>query len=104
MMTMLKHTIEAKRLYKSAAWRRCRESYISKVHGLCERCEEPGKIVHHKTHIDSENVHDPEVTLNHSNLEYLCQTCHNREHHEKYSPVRYGMAFDNDGNLINLEG
>ena len=60
--------------------------------------------MHHKTYIDSENINDPTVTLNHSNLEYLCQTCHNREHHEQHSPVRYGMAFDNDGNLINLEG
>lgn len=99
---MLKHTQEAKKLYKSAAWRKCRASYIASVHGLCERCDEPGYIVHHKTYIDSDNINDPTVTLNHSNLEYLCQPCHNKEHHEKHSPVRYGMGFDREGNLIEV--
>lgn len=99
---MLEHTHEAKKLYKSAAWRKCRAAYIVQVHGLCERCKEPGKIVHHKVHINSSNIHDPEITLNHMNLEYLCQACHNQEHHEKYSPVRQGVAFDKLGNLIRV--
>lgn len=97
---MLEHTAEAKRFYKSTAWKKCRESYINRVHGLCERCGKPGKIVHHKTYIDSYNINNPNITLNHSNLEYLCQDCHNREHFEKYSPVREGFMFDDEGNLI----
>lgn|SRR5690554_4519877 len=97
---MLEHTAEAKKFYKSTAWKKCRESYIAKVHGLCERCGSPGKIVHHKIYINSENINDPNVTLNHSNLEYLCQVCHNKEHFEKYSPIREGLTFDDEGNLI----
>lgn len=96
---MLEHTAEAKRFYRSTAWKKCRESYIITVHGLCERCFAPGKIVHHKEHIDSRNINDPFVTLSHENLEYLCQTCHNKEHHQA-PPMREGIHFDDLGNLV----
>jgi len=99
---MLEHTAEAKRFYNSARWKRCRSSYIQSVFGLCERCSEPGDIVHHKIYIGSENIDDATVTLSHDNLEYLCQTCHNKEHFTKYSPLRIGFAFDDDGNLMEI--
>ncbi len=46
----------AKAFYKSAAWQKCRDSYIAKRiaadGGLCEECqEELGYIVHHKIRI-----------------------------------------------------
>lgn len=97
---MLEHTVEAKRFYKSRTWQKCRNAYFQSRFGLCERCGEPGKIVHHKKYIDATNVNDPYVTLNHSNLELLCQTCHNREHFEKYSPLKEGLMFDDEGNLV----
>ena len=99
---MLEHTAEAKRFYKSSAWKKCRESYIISVHGLCERCGHPGKIVHHKQYINADNVNDPMITLNYENLEYLCHTCHNKEHFEKYSALREGFRFDEEGNLIQV--
>lgn len=99
---MLEHTAEAKKFYKSRTWQKCRNSYFNSVFGLCERCGNPGKIVHHKIYINSENVNDPDVTLNHYNLELLCQECHNREHFEKYSPIREGLTFDEKGNLIQM--
>ena len=92
----------AKKFYRSKAWRECRASYISKVYGLCERCKQPGKILHHKEYITPDNINDPNITLNHDNLEFLCQECHNIEHHEKYSSVRYGLEFDAEGNLIQV--
>lgn len=75
-----------KRFYKTAAWKKCRAAYISKVGGLCERCLKrgyyvPGYIVHHKEYIDLTNVTDPNVLLSFDNLEYLCMDCHNQEHH-----------------------
>lgn len=71
--------------YKSKAWQQCRAAYISKVGGLCERClahgiVRPGYIVHHKKYITPETITNPEVLLNHDNLEYLCMDCHNNEH------------------------
>lgn len=99
---MLEHSAEARRFYNSTRWKRCRESYINKVHGLCERCEKTGYIVHHKVYIDISNIHDPYVTLNHENLEYLCTRCHNFEHFGEREPIREGFGFDVEGNLIQL--
>ena len=90
----------AKKFYRSKAWQQCRASYITKVYGLCERCKEPGKILHHKKYITPDNINDPDITLNHDNLEFVCATCHQWEHFEKYSSVRYGLEFDAEGNLI----
>ena len=51
--------------------------------GVCERCFEidpnnpvPAKVVHHKVHLTPTNIDDPEVSLNHDNLQRLCQDCH----------------------------
>ena len=57
-----------------------RDAYFSYRCGLCERCGEAGKIVHHKIHLTPENIHDPRVTLNFKNLELLCYDCHSKEH------------------------
>ena len=93
----------AESFYQSKQWKDCRESYIYSVHGLCERCKDkgtlkPGKIVHHKEYITPENIDDTRITLSHSNLEYLCQDCHNAEHHS-HDVTREGLMFDADGNL-----
>jgi 5-methylcytosine-specific restriction enzyme A len=74
----------ARSFYKSKAWKNCRAAYISYRQsvdgGLCETCHDRlGYIVHHKTWITPENINDPEVTLNHRNLKYDCQVCHNKE-------------------------
>ena len=97
---LLKHTAAAKKFYWSSAWKKCRASYIQSVFGLCERCSKPGSIVHHTEYIDHTNVDDPSITLNHENLELLCQTCHNQEHFEKGGVTRRDVMFDDDGNLI----
>lgn len=92
--------------YQSSAWRKCRRGYIDSVGGLCERCTKRdkfkvGKIVHHIDYITEDNINDVYVTLNWSNLEYLCQDCHNQEHHAN-EMVGDGLTFDNEGNLIQL--
>jgi len=76
---------EQKAFYHSAAWQKCRREYIKSVGGLCERCLKkgvvrPGRIVHHKEYINTENIEDPSILLCFDNLEYLCQECHNAEH------------------------
>ncbi|MGG4462619.1 HNH endonuclease [Micromonospora provocatoris] len=92
----------AKKFYNSRAWKKCRESYFKSKYGLCERCSGPGKIVHHKRYITPYNINNHEITLNHSNLELLCQTCHNKEHNEKYSPTVEGVTFDDQGMLVEV--
>ena len=90
----------AKKFYRSKEWLRCRQSYIASKYGLCERCVDVGKIVHHKRYITPENIHDPNITLNHANLELLCQECHNKEHHSRNSVTANGIRFDSNGDLI----
>lgn len=89
----------ARSFYKSKAWRQCRDAFFVYRHGLCERCGGPGKIVHHKVYLTPQNINDPAVSLNHENLELLCQDCHNKEHHET-EPVAEGLRFDENGDLI----
>lgn len=74
----------AKEFYKSKAWQKCRNAYISeRVNidgGLCEVCgKQPGHIVHHKVLITPSNINDSEITLNHKHLRYECKECHDRE-------------------------
>jgi hypothetical protein len=89
----------ARKFYKSTAWKKCRESYIISVHGICERCSSGGKIVHHKIVLNAYNINDPSITLNHEHLEYLCQDCHNKEHMGS-DVVAKGLMFDDEGNLV----
>ena len=90
----------AKKFYRSKEWLRCRQSYIASKYGLCERCADVGKIVHHKRYITPENIHDPSITLNHANLELLCATCHQHEHYKKDNAIAEGLMFDSNGDLI----
>lgn len=95
----------AKSFYNSRTWIECRASYISMVGGLCERCSAtnrytPGYIVHHKEYITPSNINNPEITLNHDNLEYLCHECHNREHFGSDLALRDDVMFDEEGNLV----
>ena len=80
----------AKAFYKSKSWQRCRASYIKDVYGLCEVCGCPGYIVHHKIPLTLLNINDPDVSLNHDNLIYVCKDCHEREHHGDILRYRFG--------------
>ena len=97
----------AKAFYNSKAWIECRASYIASVHGLCERCNDKGKIVpgyilHHKILLTPFNINDPEISLNHIHLEYVCLDCHNVEHHGSSEVIREGLAFDSEGNVVEI--
>lgn len=92
----------AKRFYKSTAWKKCRESYIAAtLDGMCEHCKEvPGYIVDHIVEITPVNINNPDITLNHENLQYLCLQCHNTKTFSKYSPMREDVMFNENGELI----
>ena len=97
----------AVKFYNSSAWKHCRASYISSVNHLCERCIKnnrmvSGYIVHHKIVLTPFNIDDPNVTLNHEHLEYLCVDCHNDEHGvgAEGKVVREGLKFNEYGELV----
>ena len=99
----------AKGFYDGAAWRACRASFVSSRisidGGLCQRCRKRlGYIVHHTTELTPENIHDPEIALNHARLEYLCLDCHNMEpgHFANRDGKRQTreFVFDADGDLV----
>lgn len=83
--------------YHSKVWEKTRNAYYKSKYGMCERCGTcNGKmIVHHKTHVTSANVDNPDITLDFGNLELLCIECHNNEHYNSD-----GWTFDENGNLI----
>ena len=81
--------------YKTKAWQDCRDAYIRRVGGLCEKCKAkglivPAEIVHHKIHLNADNITDESITLNPANLEALCRQCHGEEHGKRVR--RYTIA------------
>lgn len=94
----------SKSFYNSSKWKHARDAYIKLRFGICERCGSPNaKQVHHKIWLTPYNIDNPDITLNFDNFELLCDTCHQREHNEKYSPTVYGLTFDENGDLVRDE-
>lgn len=96
----LEHSEKAKRFYDSQVWKRTRLVYMDNVDWLCERCKDTAYILHHKEWIDSNNVDDLDVILNHDNLEAVCIQCHNEEHFKTNHSTQEGLTFDMYGNLV----
>lgn len=74
--------------YTSRAWRKSRASLLKEKGGLCELCLKKGLIepavhVHHKVALTPENLNDPAIALDHSNLMALCEECHQEQHRTK---------------------
>ena len=76
------------RFYTTTAWRKCRAAVLSEHGGLCQICMSKGLIepavhVHHVKPITPDNVDDPRITLDMSNLMALCEECHANQHRKK---------------------
>ena len=99
----------AKAFYNSKGWIQCRDSYIAKVHGLCEECLkhgkiEPGYILDHIIELTPENINNPEISLNHDNLQYLSLSCHNKKTFGKGEETTVeGLVFNEHGELVRSE-
>lgn len=96
----------AESFYKSKRWQANRNAYARSVGGLCEACAKqglivPGEIVHHRIELSPENIHDPSITLDWSNLELVCRECHALRHPKSRSGRRYTV--DAQGNVIACE-
>lgn len=89
--------------YNTQQWKRVREQYKKSVGGLCEICWAnglvvPGEFVHHKIHLNDDNVNDPNVSLAFSNLQLVCRDCHAMLHKDNKTNGRYRIL--DDGTLI----
>lgn len=61
--------------------------------------------MHHKILLTPNNINNPEISLNHAHLQYLCLECHNIEHGAKtVGVIREGLMFDIAGNVVEIYG
>lgn len=72
-------------IYKTKEWKKVRQYVIARSNGLCERCKKrgkivPGKIVHHIRWLTYDNKNDWNIAYSPSNLEYICNDCHESVH------------------------
>lgn len=68
---------------------------------MCEHCKEVhGYIVDHIVEITPQNIDNPDITLNHENLQYLCLPCHNTKTFGKAVLIREDVMFNEHGDLI----
>lgn len=96
----------AEAFYGSKAWRRCRDAYVADRvlvdGGMCESCrEKAGEELHHIRELTVANIGDPEVTLNHDNLAWLCRDCHFKAHREL---IARSLRRKRAGSLVNEAG
>ena len=87
--------------YKSTAWKETSKLYLQSVSYWCERCKakgiyQPARLVHHKVHLNKNNIKDPAIALGFDNLEALCQDCHNKEHFGDKTPSRWEIGTDGE--------
>lgn len=89
----------AKTFYNSKEWRDLRRYICISRNWTCEECGGYGNQVHHIEEITPSNINEPNITLNESNLQLLCERCHNGKR-KKESDIEEGLMFDEFGNLI----
>lgn len=96
----------ARKFYNSKSWEICRLSFIAKRRdidgGLCQQCKKKlGYIVHHKVTLTPANITDRNISLNHSNLMYVCKDCHDIIHDSSlHGRKETRCTFDEAGNPI----
>lgn len=56
-------------------------------------------ICHHKTYLTPGNINDPDIALSWTNLEALCQDCHNKEHMQQHNKT----YFADDGSIAKVK-
>ncbi len=99
----------AKPFYNSKRWKKCRDSYIKKRistdGGMCEECgEQPGYIVHHSVVLTPDNINDPDISLSHKKMKYVCKECHDiyEGHGVGHRKVKPLCIFDEQGQPISV--
>ena len=85
--------------YDSKAWRRLSKAFLTSKFYVCECCQGPAALTHHRQPLTPENINNPEITLNADLLQALCVECHNNIHKSAGGAVVQGLTFDENGNL-----
>ena len=97
----------SKSFYNSKEWQAVRSAALMRDRYLCQHCGKPAAEVHHIIHLTPDNVNDPAVTMNLSNLVSLCKDCHFEEHRGEHAKGRqanedYSYTFDANGQLVKI--
>ena len=82
------HDEAVEKFYTTTAWRKCRQAVLDEHGGLCQICMskglvEPAVHVHHRIPLTADNVSDPMIALDSTNLMALCEECHAEQHRKK---------------------
>lgn len=89
--------------YKTGEWKAVRKTVLLRDGFTCPYCGKRATDVHHIVEITEKNMHDANVTLNPSNLQSLCHSCHtlitNAEHGKAFIDCDMNYYFDTDGQL-----
>ena len=75
--------------YTSERWKQKRKKILRRDNYQCQECKRYGRntqavIVHHIKHVDEY----PELAYVNSNLQSLCEGCHNKKHPEKADKLK----------------
>jgi len=93
----------AKKFYHSRKWLKVRLLCLIRDHYICQECGEAAYIVHHIIELSPQNINDPSISLNLSNLESVCHDCHNHIHDMCESKsLTEGLGFTDDGDIIEV--
>ena len=79
---------EVERFYTTTFWRNRRKAFLEDHNYLCQVCLSKGLIeaateVHHIIPLTAENINDPRITVDETNLMALCDSCHDEQHRKK---------------------
>lgn len=92
------------KFYKSKMWIRARDLKRRLAKGICEECGCTGQEVHHIIPLTLENIDNPLISIDQSNLQLLCKSCHDAKRSSAEKEVRSDISFDAEGNVIHTPG
>lgn len=93
----------AEAFYHSRAWKALRQRALIRDGFTCRFCGARATEVDHIQELTPENIRDPKISLDLSNLQSLCHDCHTRKTLEDKGIIKPDcdpeFFFDADGNL-----
>ena len=91
----------SKKFYDSKLWKDAREYVLKRDRYQCQDCKVmAAEEVHHIKELTPDNINDPMVSINPSNLISLCYNCHKLRHRKSKSIIKTDYEFDAEGNII----